>query len=253
MRRALLVVLLSPFLLGATDPAGDLVQCRTGEPASGEGLDIADATARLTEGGTALEFTVGFHGRPEAPDPEDPAFRVDILLRDPRLPTFSFGPYRGVNRIVRFDATDPPEGTIFLLAERGLSQPSTFALQDGTLRVTVAGRQLGVEDEDLESIDLTPLLWTVIARDGPACDLLGAGRPVRHLEIGSATESPSPSSSPEPATTRPQGTTTPAPGPDSRFPTTTAVGVTLGAALLAWLFIRAVRARAREHRRRLED
>lgn len=246
MRPAVLLALLSPLLVGASDPSGDLVQCRTGDAIVRAGLDIATATGRLIEGGMALEFTVGFHGRPEAPDPDDPAFRVDILLKDPRLPTFSFGPYREVNRIIRFDATDPPEATIFLLAERGLSQPSTFAMEDGTLRITVAGRQLGVEDEDLESIDLSPVRWTVIARDGSACDLLGRGRPVRRLTEQSPTPAPS---SPSPAETGAASNGRPA---ERRIPPLGTVLITLGVVGIGWMLIRAVRARAREHRRRLE-
>lgn len=143
-------------------------------------LDVASAQGLLIENAMALEFRVRFHGRPVAPDPSDPAFRIDIVLRDPRVPTFSFGPYRDVNRIIRFDATDPPRAAILLLAEQAISQPSTYAFEDGSLRLTVAGRQLGTE-ENLENVPLQPLRWNVVAREGDTCDWLGSGRPELRL------------------------------------------------------------------------
>jgi hypothetical protein len=170
-------------LVAAGDPPGDIAACRTGEPASRPGLDIRSATGELTESGTALAFTVEFADELADPDPGGKAARVDVIIRDPRIPAFSFGPYRDVNRIIRYDHTDPPQGTILLLAEQGLSEPSTFGLEGRTLRITVAGRQLGVEGEDLESIDLRPLRWNVIARAGPRCDFLGEGEPTLRLAV----------------------------------------------------------------------
>jgi hypothetical protein len=186
-------------------------------------LDVASAQGSLIEDATALEFLVRFHGRPVAPDPRDPAFRIDIVLRDPRVPTFSFGPYRDVNRIIRFDATDPPRVAILLLAEQAISQPSTYAFEDGSLRLTVAGRLLGTE-ENLENVALEPLRWNVVAREGESCDWLGSGRPVLRL----TRPGPPDPTAPDPS---PSG---PTPPPESEgFPWAVALGLVpaAGAAL----------------------
>jgi hypothetical protein len=175
------MIALVPFTLGATDPAGDAEPCRQGRPVGDEVLDVASAQGLLIENAMALEFRVRFHGRPVAPDPGEPPFRIDIVLKDPRVPTFSFGPYRDINRIIRFDATDPPRVAILLLAEQSISQPSTYVFEDGSLRLTVAGRLLGTEAENLENVPLEPLRWNVVAREGASCDWLGSGRPVLRL------------------------------------------------------------------------
>jgi len=203
-RRRFLLLVALPVLVATSDPAGDVTACLPGGPQPSDGLDLAGADGFLTEGGQAVEFRVRFHGDVVAPDPQEPAFRVDIILRDPRLQTFSVGPYREVNRIIRFDATDPPEVGVLLLPEAGFSSPSTYFFEDGMLRVTLAARQLGIEAENLEHIDLRPVRWNVVAREGNACDSLTEGRPVLRLLEGT----PSPTSSP-PVTPSPPGAATP--------------------------------------------
>jgi hypothetical protein len=185
-------------------------------------LDVASAQGLLIEDGMALEFRVRFHGRPVAPDPREPPFRIDIVLKDPRVPTFSFGPYRDINRIIRFDATDPPRVAILLLAEEAISQPSTYVFEDGSLRLTVAGRLLGTEAEDLENVPLEPLRWNVVAREGGSCDWLGSGRPVRRLRA----PNPVAPTQASPASPTPES----APAADAgRFPWVPAIGVALAA------------------------
>jgi hypothetical protein len=195
--RLLLLLLALPLLPAAADPTDDASPCRGSTPVRTT-LDLAGADGFMIEDGTAVEFRVRFHGAPAAPDPEEPAFRVDIVLRDPRLQTFSVGPYREINRIIRFEATDPPEVGVLLLPERGFSAPSTFVFEDGQLRVTLAARQFGIESENLEGIDLRPIRWNVVARDGNACDALTEGRPVLRL-----LEATPPPTSSQPATPSP--------------------------------------------------
>ena len=185
-------------------------------------LDLASAQGLLIENAMALEFRVRFHGRPVAPDPSEPPFRIDIVLKDPRVPTFSFGPYRDINRIIRFDATDPPRVAILLLAEQAISQPSTYVFEDGSLRLTVAGRLLGTEGEDLENVPLEPLRWNVVAREGDSCDWLGSGRAVRRLMT------PDPAEPTQAAPSSPTREGPPA-AEAGRFPWIPAIGVVLAA------------------------
>ena len=169
--RLVLLALAAPLLVAATDPADDATACRSGEPVPTT-VDLAGADGFLTEEGQAVEFRVRFHGEVTSPDPQEPAFRVDIVLHDPRQQAFSVGPYREVNRIIRYDATDPPEVGVLLLSEAGISSPATYFFEDGELRITLAARQLGIEAENLEHVDLRPIRWSVLVRDGNACDTL---------------------------------------------------------------------------------
>lgn len=203
-RVALALLSALPLVLAVADPTDDAAPCR-GAAAVRTTLDLAGADGFLIEDGTAVEFLVRFHGTPVAPDREDPPFRIDVILRDPRLPTLSVGPYREINRIIRFDATDPPQASVLLLAEGGLSSPSTFSFEDGAFRVTLAARQLGIENEDLEGIDLRPIRWNVVARDGNSCDTLTDGPPVLRLME-------TPPASPSPPV--PSGTASPTGAPD---------------------------------------
>ena len=237
-RPASLLLILLPFLLAASDPTDDAAPCR-GEAPVPTTLDLAGADGLLIEDGQAVEFRVRFHGAPEAPDPDEPAFRIDVALRDPRLPTVSVGPYREINRIIRFDATDPPEVGVLLLAEGGISSPSTFSFEDGVFRVTLAARQLGIENEDLEGIDLRPIRWNVVARDGNACDTLTDGVPVLRL-AQAPTPTPSPSATGSEA---PEGR---ANGGSLGARVGVAFAILLGAGAVAVAVVLAGRRRARE-------
>lgn len=199
VRRVGLLLPALTLVVAATDPIGDLVPCGRPRPGGSREIDIVSASGYLIEGGTALAFTVTFAGDPTVPDGAGHPFRVDVLINDPRVPALSFGPYRKVNRIIRFEATSPPAGTVFLLPEGGRNEPSTFVYGDRTVRLTVAGRLLTL-DEDLQGLDLRPLRWGVIVRDEDVCDRLGSGRPTLPLEETVAASPPSPPVADEPLT-----------------------------------------------------
>ena len=175
--------------MGATDRSGDFFNCGGGETVQPQNIDIASATGLLTEDGTALSFTVTLRPTPTVPDDIGHPFRVDVLMRDPRLPDYSVGPYRDVNRILRFEATDPPSATLLLLPERGNVTPSTFGYRDGTVSFTLAGRLLG-EEQGTRPFDPSPIHWSVIGRDEDRCDRLGG--PTPDLRLLRVTEAPRP-------------------------------------------------------------
>jgi hypothetical protein len=92
---------------------------------------------------------------------------------------------------------------IYLLPEQAESQPSTFILEGRNLLITVAGRQLGIESENLEPLPLRPIRWNVISRFGQVCDHLRDGAATLPLTRGAPPEdtpgaSPTPSTSVEP-------------------------------------------------------
>ena len=106
-----------------------------------------------------------------------PAFRIDILVRDPTIPTVSFEyrglHYRDLNRIVRFDATSTEQPLELLFIPEGGAAPFDPPVIDGgTLTLQVPGRLLlGEVGDDLGKVDLTEMRWTVVVRDMDSCDL----------------------------------------------------------------------------------
>ena len=180
MSRRLAGVLVSalPLLLGASvsDPMGDTVACRGSAKAGDEVIDLIGAEAQATEGGSAIRFTVTFAAPLPVPDREGRPLRVDVLVRDPDVPTVSFAYYRAVNRIVRFDAIDEPALTILLLPERGSNSFFGARVEGARLVMELPGRLL-TRDVDLEGPALERLTWSVVARDEGTCDFLGDGRP----------------------------------------------------------------------------
>lgn len=184
------LAVLAPLLIGASDPAGDVAPCR---PGGGEGAgsspDIVEATARGVEGGASLEVRVRFAELPDVPDVEGRPFRVDVVVRDPELPAYTFGYYRGINRIVRYDAVASPRLEILLLPEQGENQFFAVSWSRRTLVMRLPGRLL-TRDEDLAGVDLGRLRWSVIARDEANCDSLRGPRP--HVRVGGTTRPPDP-------------------------------------------------------------
>ena len=122
MSRFAAVVLAAPLLLAATvsDPRGDVVDCRGRGPSDERAIDLVGAEAQATEGGSAIRFTMTFAAPLPVPDREGRPLRVDILVRDPDVPTVSLAYYRRLNRIVRFDAVVDPGLTILLPPRTGL-------------------------------------------------------------------------------------------------------------------------------------
>jgi hypothetical protein len=183
-----------PLLLGApvTDPVGDTVACRGNARAGDAVVDIIGAEAQATEGGAAIRSTVTFAGPMPVPDREGRPLRVDVLVRDPEVPTVSFAYYRRVNRIVRFDAIDDLALTILLLAERGSNSFFGARVEGARLTMELPGRLL-TRDVDLEGPALERLTWSVVARDEGTCDLLGDGRPTHAVAPADVIVAPVPS------------------------------------------------------------
>jgi len=190
------IVLLSPALLAATDPPGDTLPCPRlpGRSAIGvpdEVPDLVSATGEIVELGTSVRFSLRFAEPLLVPDTEGRPFRVDVVLFDPGVPSVDAGLYRGVNRLLRYDATADPMTTILLLPEAGQSRFIAPLVDRDMLVVQVPGRTLTEdEDETGTSPGLDRLRWGVIVRDGRSCDLLGAGRPTERMS--SQTRSPAP-------------------------------------------------------------
>lgn len=185
MRRLLpaVVALLTPLLVAAADPVGDVRPC-PGEPAGagadrGEGSpDLVEATGAITELGTSVVFTLRFAEPLIVPDRIGRPFRVDVVLIDLEVPAVDAGLYRGVNRIVRYDAVRDPVITTLLLPEGGQSRFIPPTIDGQVMVVQVPGRTLVAdEDETGTSPGLDQLRWSVIVRDEGSCDLLGNGRP----------------------------------------------------------------------------
>lgn len=177
-RAALLAIV--PLLVAASDPEGDVAACRGG--AGTDAPDLVEARGEIVELGTSARWTLTFAEPLIVPDDVGRPFRVDIVIRDPKVPALSFAYYRNVNRLVRMDATVDHETEIYLLPERGTNVFIPPIIDGASMTIQVPGRTLS-DDEDLTgtSPGLEALRWTVIVRDGRACDFLGDGRPTERL------------------------------------------------------------------------
>ena len=190
-RRAALLAIV-PLLVAASDPSGDVAGCRGG-PGSGA-PDLVEARGEILELGTSARWTLTFAEPLVVPDPVGHPFRVDIVIRDPDVPPVSFAYYKGVNRLVRVDATIEHLTEIYLLPERGTNVFNRPIIRGATMTIQVPGRTISA-DEDLTgtSPGLEALRWTAIVRDGRACDFLGDGRPTERLvTVAEGTSSPEP-------------------------------------------------------------
>jgi hypothetical protein len=205
---ALALILLLPLTLTFADPRGDAVRCK-GVSGPGHPPDLVRALGWLGEEGSSAVWQLSFDRPLVIPDPEGPAFRIDVLVRDPRIPTMSLGDYQRVNRIVRFDATARNARlTLLFLPEGGSAFFNPPIVQGRTLTIQVPGRLLLGEDQ-FGKVDLTRLRWSVVVRDGGRCDLLGKGIPSQRMAnvppptssraasaVPSTTPAPSASSTP---------------------------------------------------------
>jgi hypothetical protein len=190
------LVALLPVLLAAADPSGDVAGCRGG-PGSGA-PDLVEARGEILEQGTSARWTLTFAAPLEVPDRNGHPFRVDVAIRDPDVPALSFAYFRGVNRLVRVDATVEHPTQILLLPEAGASVFNPAVVEGRTMTIQVPGRTLSA-DEDLTgtSPGLEALRWTVVVRDERACDVLGTGRPTERLVPRASVEGePRPSEAP---------------------------------------------------------
>jgi hypothetical protein len=191
------LVALLPLLLAAADPSDDVAGCRRG---SGSGApDLVEATGAILEQGTSARWTLTFAAPLEVPDRDGHPFRVEVAIRDPDVPALSFAYFRGVNRLVRVDATVEHPTQILLLPEAGVSEFNPAVVEGRTMTIQVPGRTLS-EDEDLTgtSPGLEALRWTVVVRDERSCDFLGTGRPTERMVEGPPATSAPPSPTPTP-------------------------------------------------------
>jgi hypothetical protein len=194
---AALILLLSPFVLAAGDPVGDPGPCPgvgSGAGTSADAPDLVSARAEIVELDTSALWTFEFNQPLRVPDDRGSPFRVDVVLRDPDAPVLSFGPYRGINRLIRYDAVADPGLTILLLPEAAENTFIPPRIEGSTMQLQVPGRILSAdEDETGTSPGLEDLTWNVIVRDEGTCDTLGSGRPNRRFVAGE-TSVPSPAS-----------------------------------------------------------
>ena len=184
-----MLLLLAPLTLGATDRVDDAIPCPRLPGASvgrgGSVPDLVDASGEIVELGTSLRFTLRFAEPLEVPDAEGKPFRIDIVIADPDAPPVDAGLYRGVNRLVRYDAVAEPVTTILLLPEGGQSRFLAPQIDGAGFVVQVPGRTLTADEDDTgTSPGLERLRWGVIVRDEGECDLLGSGRPDARLVVG---------------------------------------------------------------------
>ncbi|HYY08679.1 MAG TPA: hypothetical protein VFA25_08775, partial [Actinomycetota bacterium] len=179
------LVALVPVLVAAADPAADVRGCGGGD-ASGA-PDLVEARGEIIEFGTSARWTLTFAEPLTVPDPKGHPFRVDIALRDPDVPALSFRYFHEINRLVRVDATVDHKTEIYLLPERATNEFNPPSVEGDTMTIQVPGRILS-DDEDLTgtSPGLGRLRWTVVVRDGRACDLLGDGTTSERLVVSRA-------------------------------------------------------------------
>ena len=188
-----LLLLVWPALLAASDPAGDAAAC-PGITSSGHGdaPDLISARGEIVEFGTSALWTLRFADDLVTPDEEGKPFRIDLLLHDPSVPAADFAYYHDVNRLLRYDAVLDPSTQILLLPERGKNVFLPPRIDGDTVVFQAPGRILSAdEDETGTSPGIEEVRWTVVVRDEGSCDLLGAGRPVHPMVArGAATPSP---------------------------------------------------------------
>ena len=180
---AVAICVLLPLTLAAADPRGDTVPC-VGAHGPGDPPDLIAAVGQASEGGSSAIWHLVFAQPLRVPDPTDPPFRVDVVIRDPKVPTVSVGTYRRFNRIVRFDATgaDAPVKLLFI-AEGGSTVFDPPTIDGDTMTIRMPGRLLLGADEFGRSA-MQRLRWSVVVRDGGRCDLLGDGVPSLRLAAG---------------------------------------------------------------------
>ncbi len=179
----LAVCLLLPLTLAAADPSGDAAACR-GAHGGGHPPDLIDAAGWLGEEGSTAVWRLTFRHPLEVPDPVAPPFRVDIVVRDPRVPVVSVGDYRRFNRLVRFDASGAHARVeLLFITEGGHTFFDPPAIDGDTMTVTMPGRLL-LGTDLFGRVDLQRLRWSVVVRDGGRCDLLGDGSPSLRLDPG---------------------------------------------------------------------
>jgi hypothetical protein len=216
------LLLAAPLLLAAArDPRGDVATCDGGTPVTDPAVDLVGVRAFADELGSAAVWRLTFAAPIVVPDPTAPPLRIDVLVRDPRLPVVSLGDERGINRIVRWNdtAADAPIDILWVPAQ-GHTPFNPPVIEGRTIEIRVPGRILvGEAPNGTESV--ARARWSVLVRDGAACDRLG-DRPTLRLEA------PPPS----PASTVPPAPPTGGSAEDSPRPNVGGLAVVVAAVLL---------------------
>jgi hypothetical protein len=177
---AIALALLASLTLAAADPRGDAVPCLDAH-GGGNPPDLVAAVGRASEEGSSATWRLTFAHPLRVPDPTDPPFRVDVVIRDPKVPVVSFGDYRDFNRIVRFDATGGNARLeLLFIAEGGHTLFDPPVIDGDTMTIRMPGRLLLGADE-FGRAAMQRLRWSVVVRDGGRCDLLGDGSPTHRL------------------------------------------------------------------------
>jgi hypothetical protein len=189
---ALLLVMTPLLMAAAHDPRGDVTSCAGGTTVTHPAADLVAVDGVAAELGSAAVWRLRFAAPIPVPDRDGAPLRIDVLVRDPLLPARSRGDERGMNRIVRWDdtASDHPIDVVWL--DNGAHTPFNPPVIEGeTIELRVPGRiLLGEAENGTESVRRAR--WSVLVRDGDACDRLG-NRPVLRLrEPPSSTVAPLP-------------------------------------------------------------
>ncbi len=192
---AIAITLLVPLTLAASDPRNDAVAC-LGTHGRGDPPDLVAAVGRVSEEGSAALWRLTFAEPLRVPDPVEPPYRVDVVIRDPKVPAVSLGDYRDFNRIVRFDATSTDaRAELLFVAEGGHTLFDPPVIDRDTMTIQMPGRLL-LGDDEFGRAAMERLRWTVVVRDGGRCDLLGDGSPTHRLVASPVSPSATPPSAP---------------------------------------------------------
>jgi hypothetical protein len=218
------LVLATPVLVGATrDATGDVTTCVGGGPVRDRAADVISVDGLAAELGTSAVWRITFAAPIHVPDTEGAPVRIDVLVRDPELPARSLGTEHGMNRIVRWDDTgvDRPIDIVWL-GGQGHTPFNPPVISGRSVEIHVPGRiLLGEAQNGTESVRRAR--WSVLVRDGDACDRVG-GVPRFRLQEATSTTSPVPTG----------GSTTDSVGPSrtsSVGPIVLAAGIVIVAAL----------------------
>lgn len=192
---ALALIVLLPLTLAAADPRGDAVPCLRAH-GGGNPPDLVAAVGWASEEGSSATWRLTFAHPLRVPDPTDPPFRVDVVIRDPKVPAVSFGDYRDFNRIVRFDATGGNAHLeLLFIAEGGHTLFDPPVIDGDTMTIRMPGRLLLGADEFGRSA-MQRLRWSVVVRDGGRCDLLGDGSTTHRLAGAPPSSTATPAQAP---------------------------------------------------------
>lgn len=230
MRRAaagVALLLALPLVLAAHDPRGDVEPCGSASvDAAAPDLVAIEATAQELE--TAAVWRLTFARPLVVPDPGAPPMRIDILVRDPKIPGVSVDGQGGVNRVVRWDATSADQPIVIKwVPEHSQVSFNPPVIEGNTVELRVPGRiLLGESPDGTESV--RRLRWSARVSDGPGCDVLGR-HPALRLQVPTTS---SPPVAPAPATSSADA------GPPGSAPRFLVVGGVIVLGLLAFWGLR---------------